>query len=169
MNIYLTGYRCTGKTSVGKLLATRLEIKFADTDEFIVKKSGMCISEMVKKKGWEFFRKKEKEALVELAGMDSYVIATGGGIILDKDNIVTMKKSGKIIWLRAKIKTIKMRMANDMATAGQRPNLTDKGIFHEVEEILMARNPLYEKAMDFAIDTDKHDEKNICKIIMEKL
>ncbi len=169
MNIYLIGYRCTGKTTVGKTLAKMLDRKFADSDQLIVKKSSMSISEIVEKKGWNFFRKMEKRVLSELSRMDSYVIATGGGIILDKENIEIMKKTGMVIWLRAEIETIKDRMKNDMITDSQRPGLTDKGAFDETEEILNARNPLYEKAMDFAIDTDKHGVKNICEMIMEKL
>ena len=63
MNIYLTGYRCTGKTSVGKILAKTLKMEFADSDRLIVKKSRMSISEIVEKKGWKFFRRIEKNVL----------------------------------------------------------------------------------------------------------
>jgi len=93
MNIYLIGYRCTGKSSVGKSLAKILGWSFLDADVELVKEYKITISEIVATEGWESFRKKEKHVLKRLSSLDKHVIATGGGAILDEENVKNMKKS----------------------------------------------------------------------------
>ena len=110
----------------------------------------------------------EKAAIKRLSLMKNRVVATGGGVVLKNENIAAMKKSGKIVWLKANPKTIQTRMAGDLGTGDFRPALTDKGIFDEIEETLLSRNPLYEKAMDFFIQTDSLSVDKICKMIMDK-
>ncbi|HUV50190.1 MAG TPA: shikimate kinase [Anaerolineae bacterium] len=169
MNIYLTGYRCTGKTSVGKSLAQALEWSFIDADLELVARYGMTIAEIVSKEGWGSFREKEKAVLRRLSLLDKHVVATGGGVILDIENVEQMKKSGTIIWLKATPETIKERILQDQNTEDLRPSLTSKGLVEEIEETLLARKPLYESAMDFSIDTDNRGIDDICSTIMGKL
>ncbi len=169
MNIFLTGYRCTGKTSVGNALAKDLNWPVLDADAELVKECGMTIKEIVSKNGWEAFRKKEKNIMLKLCSLNKHVIATGGGVILDPDNIKNMKKSGRVVWLRAKPDTIKKRIFKDANTQDQRPSLTPKGLENEIEETLAVRNPLYEAAMDFFIDTDDMSVSEICRKIKNKL
>ena len=92
MNIYLIGYRCCGKTSVGKALSKLLSRPFLDTDEAVVQKAGMTISEMVEKNGWKAFRDMEKSVIDQTTSLFHHVIATGGGVILNPDNVRNMKK-----------------------------------------------------------------------------
>ena len=169
MNIYLIGYRCTGKSSVGKSLAKILGWSFIDADIELVKEHGMTISEIVATQGWESFRKKEKAVIKKLSSLDKHVIATGGGAILDEENVKNMKKSGVSIWLRANPETVKDRILKDETTEDLRPSLTSKGLMEEIEETLIYRNPFYEKAMDFFVDTDNLDIENVCLIIQKKL
>ncbi|MCG2754880.1 MAG: shikimate kinase [Desulfobacteraceae bacterium] len=169
MNIYLTGYRCTGKTSVGKSLAQTLGWSFIDADLELVDKHGMTISEIVSKEGWSSFREKEKAIIKRLGILDKHVVATGGGVILDIENVEQMKKSGTIIWLKATPETIKKRILQDQNTEELRPSLTSKGLVEEIEETLLDRKPLYESAMDFSIDTDNRSIDDICGEIMGKL
>lgn len=169
MNIFLTGYRCTGKTSVGKSLAKTLGWFFIDADSELVKEYGMTIAEIVSKEGWDSFRDKEKLITKKLCALDRHVIATGGGIILNSENVDRMKKSGVIVWLRATPKTIKKRIVADESTKDSRPSLTAKGLLEEIEEILSVRNPLYENAMDFFVDTDELGIDDICSIIVKKI
>ena len=169
MNIYLIGYRCTGKSSVGKFLAKKLGWQFIDADIELVKEHGMTISEIVAEQGWESFRKKEKAIIKRLNSLDEYVIATGGGAILDEENVKNMKKSGISIWLRANPETVKDRILKDETTEDSRPSLTSKGLMEEIEETLIYRNPFYENAMDFSVDTDNIDIENVCIAAQKKL
>ena len=169
MNIFLIGYRCTGKTCVGKSLAQTLGWSFIDADLELVDKHGMTISEIVSKEGWNSFREKEKAVLKRLSVLDKHVVATGGGVILDIENVEQMKKSGTIIWLKATPETIKERILQDRNTEELRPSLTSKGLVEEIEETLLDRKPLYESAMDFSIDTDSHSIDDICDRIIREL
>ena len=169
MNIFLIGYRCTGKTCVGKSLARVLGWSFIDADLELVDKHGMTISEIVSKEGWSSFREKEKAIVKRLSVLDKHVVATGGGVILDIENVEKMKKSGTIIWLKATPETIKERILQDRNTEELRPSLTSKGLVEEIEETLLDRKPLYESAMDFSVDTDNRSIDDICSKIMEKL
>ena len=169
MNIYLIGYRCTGKTSVGKSLAKKIGWVFLDADIELVNEHGITISEIVATEGWESFRKKEKDVLKRLSSLDKHVIATGGGAILDEENVINMKKSGISIWLRATPETVKDRILKDETTEDSRPSLTSKGLMEEIEETLIYRKPFYEKAMDFFVDTDNLDIENVCLSIQKKL
>ena len=169
MNIFLIGYRCTGKTCVGKSLAQILGWSFIDADLELVDKHGMTISEIVSKEGWSSFREKEKAIVKRLSVLDRHVVATGGGVILDIENVEQMKKSGTIIWLKATPETIKERILQDRNTEELRPSLTSKGLVEEIEETLLDRKPLYESAMDFSVDTDSRSIDDICDMIIEKL
>jgi len=169
MNIYLIGYRCTGKTTVGKILANRIGSMFIDTDILIVIKQGMPISEIVKKYGWEYFRELEKKMISRISSGDDQVVSTGGGIILDKVNIDYIKKSGIAVWLKAKPETIEKRITKDKSTGDFRPSLTSKELKTEIRETLEERIPLYQETMNFFVETDKLDSGEICDIIIQKL
>ena len=169
MNIFLIGYRCTGKTTVGRCLAKRLERSFFDTDLELVKEQGMKISEIVSKKGWTDFRDIEKRVVQCVCERDNQVVATGGGTVLDEENVKRMKDRGVLVWLRADIKTIEKRIIEDNATQDFRPALTSKGSVDEIRETLLARNPFYERAMDFFVDTDSMDIEAICDTILQKI
>jgi shikimate kinase len=169
MNIFLIGYRCAGKTTVGRSLAKRLERLFFDTDLELVKEQGMNISEIVSKKGWKAFRDTEKRVIQCTCGRDNQVVATGGGVVLDEENVKRMKDSGVLVWLRADIKTIEKRIIEDNATQDFRPALTSKGSVEEIQETLLVRNPFYERAMDFFVDTDFMDIEAVCDAIIQKI
>jgi shikimate kinase len=154
MNLYLIGYRCTGKTSVGNALARTLAWPFIDTDSEIVNVHGLTVKEIVRVQGWKSFREKEKQVLVRVAALDKHVIATGGGVVIDPENVTCMQNSGVTVWLKATPETIKKRMLLDDNAGELRPALTSKGNIDEIEETLIKRRPLYENAMDFAVDTD---------------
>lgn len=169
MNIFLIGYRCTGKTTVGGSLAKRLERLFFDADLELVKEQGMKISEIVSKKGWAAFRNIEKRVIQCACECDNQVVATGGGVVLDEDNVKRMKNSGVLVWLRADIKTIEKRIIEDNTTQDFRPALTSKGSVEEIRETLLVRNPYYERAMDFFVDTDFMDIEAVCDTIIQKI
>jgi len=168
-NLFLIGYRCTGKSSVGKLLSAKLDWPFIDTDSLVVSENGMSINEIVDTYGWETFRKMEHAVVKEVCVLDRRVVATGGGIVLNEANVSLMKKSGKIIWLRASSETIKVRMVQDQASETLRPALTSTDSISEIKETLAERAPLYQHAMDFSVDTDNVRLDAIVDFINENL
>lgn len=169
MNIFLIGYRCSGKTKAGKSIAGVLNRQFIDTDLKVVEEEGMNISEIVDKKGWDFFRKKETSVLKKVCKHEKQVVATGGGIVLNKENILNMKKNGTIVWLKVTFATVKKRIMLDTKTKDFRPSLTSKELNEEIKETLLLRKPYYEKAMDFSIDTNNLDIDGVCKAVITNL
>ena len=153
MNIVLIGYRGVGKSSVGRKLALCLQRKFIDTDVLIEERQQRSVSEIVKSQGWEHFRQMEKSIVEEIAEQDHLVIATGGGAVLDPENISAFKKNGMIVWLSADGKALQERMAGDSRTVDQRPSLTGKGTLEELEEMIAFRTPFYQRAMEVQLDT----------------
>lgn len=168
MNIFLIGYRCAGKTSVGRSLANRLGCSFVDTDLELVKEQGVSISDIVSKRGWTAFRNIEKRVIQRACERDHQVVATGGGAVLDEENVKRMKDSGVLVWLRADIKTIEKRIIEDKTTRDFRPALTSKGSVKEIQETLLLRNPFYERAMEFFVDTDVMDVEAVCDTIIQR-
>jgi len=155
-----------GKTSVGNMLAQRLNMNFIDTDQEIVRREGQPIKDIVAKDGWGRFRLREGELLVELAGGEGRVIATGGGAITHK-YWPRLMAAGLVVWLTADEETICRRLAADNNTTEQRPSLTDNTIFAEVSEILAARKPLYQQGSHIVMDTTKLDVSAIVEKIIK--
>ncbi|MGA6925464.1 MAG: shikimate kinase, partial [Desulfosarcina sp.] len=143
------------KTTVGETLADRLGWAFTDTDRLIVDAAGIGIKRMVAEHGWPYFRMQERRIMQTVCARNRQVVATGGGIILDARNVLAMRMSGKIVWLTASRRTIAKRILDDDATAGNRPPLTDCGVWDEIASVLSEREPLYRKAADRVVDTDR--------------
>ena len=114
----------------------------------------MDIRKIVTQHGWQEFRRLEHLALQQVCVADRQIVATGGGIVLDAANVGLMKKSGRVIWLKATADTIRSRMLKDKASEGSRPALTSKDSIAEIEDTLAERKTLYRQTMDFAVDTD---------------
>jgi len=169
MNIFLIGYRCTGKTSVGRTLSIKSGLEFVDADDRLVETEGKTIAAIVSGRGWDYFRQREKEIIKSICDRDGQVIATGGGVVLDPDNVAAMKQSGRLIWLQAKPETIRKRMRQDQRTDAQRPALTTRGSADEIESTLKERTPYYRAAMDFSIATDGRSLEDICGMIVKGL
>lgn len=168
-NLFLIGYRCTGKSSVGRLLAATLGRLFVDTDLQLVAENRLSIREIVESRGWDAFRRLERSVLKQVCSMDRQVVATGGGVVLDALNIELMKESGRVIWLKATPDTVKIRMMQDRTSDGFRPALTAKDSISEIDQTMVQRQPLYQRAMDFAVNTDQHGIQEICDIIIGNL
>ncbi len=164
--IILIGYRCTGKTAIGKRLAERLGMPFIDTDELVEKAAAKTIREMVGERGWTFFRRREREAVKSLTSIDKGVIATGGGAVMDEENAADLKQGGLLIWLSADEETILKRMLADSATAEQRPSLSGGSLKKEIGDTLAIRTPVYRRLADFSLDTGSTGiEESVDRII----
>jgi shikimate kinase len=154
---------------VGRFFAKRLGLSFFDTDLELVKEQGVNLSDFVSEMGWDAFRDIEKRVIQSACKRDNQVVATGGGAVLDEENVKRMKDSGVLVWLRADIKTIEKRIIEDNTTRDFRPALTSKGSVEEIQETLLLRNPYYEKAMDFFVDTDSMDIEAVGEMIIQNL
>jgi len=148
MNIYLVGFMGTGKTAVGRLLAKEKEWNFIDLDELIELKEQRRISDIFAKEGEPHFRKIEKKILKEVSTQNNFVVACGGGIVLDKNNIKLMKKTGALICLSAKSEEILKRVSS----SNHRPLLNVANPKERIELLLKMRAPYYMQA-EKTIDT----------------
>jgi len=151
MNIILIGYRGVGKSSISRMLSHRLERKAVSSDQLIVKKEGKSIPEIVKEAGWPGFRKIESSIIQDISNsMQNGIIDCGGGVPLDDQNILSLKKNGKCILLTAEVEAIIKRIRKDP----NRPRLLEGMTFEEEQrKILADRDEKYKKAADLICDT----------------
>jgi shikimate kinase len=163
MNIIFIGYRCTGKTTIGKQVAADMGLPFYDTDALIEEQSGRTIREIVADEGWESFRKDESAVIRKLSAENGCVIALGGGAVLDEANVRHFKADGFFVWLTAGIDVIIRRMKDDGKSGSQRPALSEAGLYEEVAAVLEERRSRYEAAADIRIDTDERPIQEIAE------
>ncbi len=166
MNIVLIGYRGSGKSTVGRRLAGCLGMEFVDTDDLLQREHSMSIREIVEACGWEYFRAAEKRIIEEISLKNHLVIASGGGAVLDAENVKALRRNGLMIWLKADSQILLRRMGEDPQTLGCRPSLTGKELAEEVEELLACRNSLYKKASAFELETSEMDVETIVQHIL---
>jgi len=152
--ILLTGFRATGKSLVGRLLADRLALDFLDTDALLCHRIGCSVADFVAEQGWDRFREQEKHVLKDLCRRSGVVIATGGGAVLHKQEWEALRSRSAGIWLQADGQTIQHRLAADVLSEQQRPSLTGMEPALEIEAMLSERIPLYLQGSDFAVRTD---------------
>src|SRR5208337_2102232 len=110
-NIALIGFRATGKSAVGEILARKLGRQFVDMDQRLTSESGRDIATWVKQDGWDSFRKSESALLGIIREQEGLVVATGGGIVLDPQSRTLLRKHFFTVWLRASPQTIYTRLS----------------------------------------------------------
>jgi shikimate kinase len=154
MNIFLIGYRGTGKSTVARLLAERLKLAWLDADEVLERRAGKTIAEIFATDGETAFRDWETTVVADLAARENLVVALGGGAILRAENRRAISGRGRTVWLRAGVETLARRIAADAVTAARRPNLTAAGGPAEIEQLLAAREQHYRACAEFAVDTE---------------
>ena len=162
-NVILTGMMGSGKTTVGKELATVLNYDFIDLDEVIENKYGK-ITDIFSQKGEKYFREIETQELKKFENQSNFVLSTGGGVILKDENIKILKDLGQVFYLSAKSETIYNRIKNQK----HRPLLNTQNPKNTIEEILSKRLEKYEKSGEKII-TDNKNAKEIAGEIYEKL
>ncbi len=159
-NIILTGMRGSGKSTLGKLIAAKLNREFIDLDSHIERLANKKIAQLVEEHGWSHFRNLESQATEEISQRDNLVIATGGGTFLDKKNAQKLKKNGIVLLLTADTKTLTQRIKFD----SNRPPLTDKKTLEaELEQLWEERKDIYIKNADLIYD-NSHDLDPTSKI-----
>tara|TARA_R110002049_G_scaffold27321_2_gene94158 strand:+ start:327499 stop:328080 length:582 start_codon:yes stop_codon:yes gene_type:complete len=153
-HIYLTGYRGTGKTSVGRLIAQQRQMPLVDLDLQIESDAEMTIRQIFDKGGESLFRDLESTALMKVSGNHTpSVISLGGGAILRKENRDLIRKTGVCLWLDCDAQTLAGRIQSDESTAQRRPSLTSRGLIDEIEPLLCERRPLYQEVASVRVDT----------------
>lgn len=140
MNIVLTGFMASGKTEISKAIADISKYTLVDTDDIIVHKMNMTVNEIFEKYGEEYFRKVEREAVLEAAAMDDAVIATGGGVVLDAKNIDALRKTGIIFNLSPSFSVIKERIEEARKT---RPLMANESV-QKIEQRFNDREKFYD-------------------------
>lgn len=169
MNIALIGYRATGKSTVGTILADKLKIDFLDTDSMVEESMAMPVKEIVALKGWDLFRARETEVIQSLTQQNACVIATGGGVVLSGDNIFFLKQSGVIIWLNTPLQDIIDRLKIDAQSEAVRPKFTSGDIVQETVDTMKLRLPLYESAADYVVNTAGKNPEQVAQEIYQYL
>ena len=150
MNIFLIGPMATGKSSVGKALAESLKYCFYDTDDLVCRSAAMDIPAIFEKQGEAGFRKLEAQVLRQLVGHHDLVVATGGGVVLDKQNCQLIKKNGTVVYLNTPIDIRYDRIPNPP----ERPLLMQGNVYEVMQKLDNARDPIYRALADFIIDNN---------------
>lgn len=172
MHVYLIGYRGSGKTTVGKLLAERLNRPSVDCDDLIEQAAGQTIREIFATEGEAGFRDREQaaiEQLAEQADLKPAVVALGGGAILRQANRATICRSGYRIWLTAAPATLAARIGADHTTAARRPALSALSGYDEIVDLLAQREPLYAAVAQKTLNTEGLTAEAICGDIADWL
>ena len=163
MNLVLCGMMGCGKSTVGVRLAELTARKYCDTDAVIVEKYGR-IADIFERFGEDYFRDLETQTIKELVRFDDLVIATGGGLILRKENVELLKSNGKIIFLRAKEETLFTRLQADK----ERPLLQNaEDLSARIRKLLAEREEHYLNASDFVLDVDEKTPEGIAGEIIK--
>ena len=149
-NIYLVGFMGTGKTAVGRERARKLKWRFLDLDDLIELREGRRICDIFANDGERYFRRIERAVLKDAAAQKKFVVACGGGVVINPENIRIMKEAGVIIGLSASLNTILKRTRK----AAHRPLLNVEDPRKKIEHLLKLRAPYYTQA-DKTIDTSK--------------
>ena len=165
MNLILCGMMGSGKSTVGAKIAQLVGLKFCDTDQIITEKYG-DISAIFNEHGEAYFRQLEADVAQELAMQDGLMISTGGGLVLKKSNVDALKKTGKIVYLRATVETLSNRLKGDSSRPllqSETESLTDR-----LTRILSVRSDIYASVADCIVDVDKKGVDDVAKEIIEQ-
>lgn len=166
--LVLIGYRGSGKSTVGKIVAERLHRPFWDTDREVEAWSGRSIAALFAEGSEASFRDWEERILANLA--EQYpmaVLATGGGIVLREANRRRIRDFGFVAWLRASPQELAHRLEIDPRSASSRPSLTADGTLAEIVHVLAQRTPLYQALADAVLDTEGKSPESIASDLID--
>jgi len=164
-NVFLVGPMGSGKSAVGRQLATRLDLAFVDSDAEIEARTGVDISYIFEKEGEAGFREREREVLDVLTGRSRVLLSTGGGAVLDPANRERLRSRGCVVYLRTSVKQQFARTRR----SGHRPLLSNDDPLGTLERLMLVRAPLYEEAADLVVDTDGRKVGAVVEEIMRRL
>ena len=166
-SLVLVGYRGTGKSTVGKILAERLGLPFADADVELEALVGVPISAIFAEQGEVAFRDWEERVLCDLSTRPVMIVATGGGVVLRETNRRRIKSFGFVSWLTADTEILARRLRADPGGLANRPALTGVGTLGEIARVLEERTPLYRAVADAIVDTNQRTPAQTADAILD--
>jgi shikimate kinase len=164
-NIILVGPMGSGKSTIGNIIARRLNREFQDSDHFIEKRTGVDIPRIFDIEGEQGFRERETCALEELLGESNRVIASGGGSVVRPENQQILKQQGYIVFLDTSLKEQMHRLRRDK----KRPLLQTADPRARLESLLRERRPIYLDLADLVVKTDKRVARRLAVDIINQL
>ena len=164
-NIILIGPMGSGKSTIGSIIAKRLNREFKDSDHYIEERTGVDIARIFDVEGEQGFRDRETNALSDLLKSSNRVIATGGGSILRQENQKMLKRDGYIIFLDTSVNQQMQRLARDK----KRPLLQTENPRQKLESLFEERRPIYLKLADLSIETDRRFARRLATDIIKRL
>jgi shikimate kinase len=165
----LIGYRGTGKTTVGRIVADLLGRNFLDADRELETRAGQPISAIFSDWGEAAFRDWEERTLAELTGeFPDAVVATGGGAVIRQPNRSRIRDFGFVVWLTADPRELTRRLTSDPAALAGRPALTSAGTIAEIAQVLDSRALLYQELADTVIDTTDNSPQQVALVVVER-
>jgi len=162
-NIALTGFMAVGKSSVGRTLARKLGRRFVDLDKIIEKSEGMAINDIFRRKGESYFRRAEKQALAEVLFQGEQVIATGGGVVIDEENLRLLREKSFLVCLTAAPEVLLRRAEKNR----RRPLLEGGDRAQRIRQLLAQRERNYAQA-HVAVDTSDLTVEQVVQKIIER-
>lgn len=169
MNIYLIGFRKSGKKTVGRLLADRFGFGFVDMNAHIVAAEGRPLSRIITEDGAKALRILEKNLLETLSRREDTVVSTSEAVVIDPVNIERLKASGRTVWLKATVELICRRIAVDMARKDVPATRIEVDLSQKIEKALNTLTPRYRLACDLELEIDGIDPETLATRIMGEL
>ncbi len=163
--LIIIGFMGTGKTSVGRALAARLGLTFIDLDAEVERAAGRTIPEIFAAEGEAGFRRLEAEAVKTAAAAGPAVISTGGGVVLNPDNVANLRRAGHLVLLEAPPDEILRRVQEE----GGRPLLAVEDPLARIIELLEQREPHYRAAADLAVTAGGRPPEMVADEIIDRL
>ena len=148
-NIFLIGLMGSGKTTIGRILSKTLNKKFYDSDHVVEEKTGVKVPLIFEYEGEVGFRKREESVLKDLVCHKDIILATGGGVILSKNNCKLLADNGHVVYLKSNCEDLVARMAGDQS----RPLLQEGDLKKTLESLFEFRDPMYASISDYIIET----------------
>lgn len=164
-NIFLVGMMGAGKTTVGRALAHKMQMRFLDTDKALVERTGVPVATVFEIEGEEGFRRRESSVLAEIAAGDDCIIATGGGAVLAEENRRVMRENGTVIYLRARVADLWERTRHDTT----RPLLATPDPRAMLARLLEERDALYREAAHVVVETGAQSASALAMRVMAAL
>jgi shikimate kinase len=164
-NLYLVGMMGAGKTTIGRLLARRLKLRFLDSDHEIEARCGVTIPIIFEIEGEAGFRAREAQVIEELSALQGIVLATGGGAVLSPASRRYLSATGVVVYLRARPENLYERVRHDK----NRPLLATPDPLRRLHDLFAERDPLYREVAHIVVDTGSQSVQVLARGLLDKL
>jgi 3-dehydroquinate synthase len=164
-NIFLVGLMGSGKTTIGRSLAKKLNLRFVDADQEIEARTGASIPLIFEIEGEASFRQREADVIRDLTAQQGIVLATGGGAVLNETSRQLLRERGTVVYLRASVASILQRTSHDK----NRPLLQTADPRATIEELSRQRSPLYQEVAHIIIETGRPNVHSVVQNILSQL